>query len=109
MDALLVWEKKGGALYSLDEYQRGQRKCTKLMAARSARMLEYVTEAMTQTERRKGKDPALRVKSYLLQEAEAVSRAAKVAWCEAHGLRVVNLQHDGILVSPSLELGSNFT
>ena len=41
----------------------------------------------------------MRVKSYLLQEAEAVSRAAKVAWCEAQGLRVVNLQHDGILVS----------
>ena len=34
-------------------------------------------------------DPALRLKSYLLQEAEAVSRAAKLAWCKEHGVNVV--------------------
>ena len=41
----------------------------------------------------------MRVKSYLLQEAEGVSRAAKIAWCERHDVRVVSIQHDGIMVS----------
>jgi hypothetical protein len=52
------------------------------------RMLEFVKESMTSTERQK-KSPALRLKSYLLQEAEAVStiesRQASVvqrAWCK---------------------------
>ena len=38
--------------------------------------------------------------SYVLQEAEAVSRFAKVRMCERMGLRVTNLQHDGITASP---------
>ena len=36
------------------------------------------------------------LKSYLLQEAEAVSREAKLAAAAVGGLRVVGLQHDGI-------------
>ena len=44
------------------------------------------------------KSPALRLKSYLLQEAEATSRAAKMAWCAERGLNVVSLQHDGIVI-----------
>eukprot|EP00966_Prymnesium_polylepis_P083907 1942753-Prymnesium_polylepis.3 len=53
---------------------------------------------MTTKDRAAGKDPKRRVNSYLLQEAEAVSRAAKMAWCAEHALRVINLQHDGIVV-----------
>ncbi len=42
--------------------------------------------------------------SYILQEAEAVSRFAKISQCESLGLRVTNLQHDGIttMLHPSL-------
>ena len=75
-------------LYSLESYQHAQRRGTTWMAAASPRMLEFVKESMTSTERQK-KDPALRLKSYLLQEAEAVSRAAKLAWCKEHGVNVV--------------------
>ena len=39
------------------------------------------------------------MKSYLLQEAEAVSRGAKMAWCEQNRVRVTSLQHDGIMVA----------
>ena len=62
-------------------------------------MLHYITEALPQPKSRaRPKDPALRVKSYLLQEAEATARAAKCAWCEHHGFRVLSLQHDGIVL-----------
>eukprot|EP00966_Prymnesium_polylepis_P102706 2379180-Prymnesium_polylepis.1 len=61
-------------------------------------MLQFVETAMAAKDRAAKKDPQRRVKSYLLQEAEAVSRAAKMAWCQAKRLRVVNLQHDGIVV-----------
>ena len=47
-------------------------------------------------ERRK-KNPALKLKSYLLQEAEAVSRGAKAEWAAGQGVRVVSLQHDGVV------------
>ena len=69
------------------------------MAAASPRMLEYVTAGMTPTERAKGANkPALRMKSYLLQEAEAASRQAKIDWCRTAGVRVTSLQHDGVMV-----------
>ena len=53
---------------------------------------------MKPSERAQANKPALRMKSYLLQEAEAVSREAKVKWCREQGMRVLNLQHDGIFV-----------
>ena len=37
------------------------------------------------------------LKSYMLQEAEAASREAKLSWCQQAGIRVVSLQHDGIV------------
>ena len=36
-------------------------------------------------------------KSYVLQEAEACAREAKMAWATREGIRVMNLQHDGIV------------
>ena len=39
----------------------------------------------------------LRWKSYVLQEAEACAREAKMAWAARAGIRVMNLQHDGIV------------
>ena len=38
-------------------------------------------------------------KSYFLQEAEGLSRWAKVMWARLRGdVRVTNLQHDGVIV-----------
>ena len=39
----------------------------------------------------------LRWKSYVLQEAEACAREAKMAWAARENIRVMNLQHDGIV------------
>ena len=44
------------------------------------------------------KHPERTCKSYALQEAESMSRAAKVAWCDRNGHAAVNLQHDGVAV-----------
>ena len=41
-----------------------------------------------------------KAKSYLLQEAEAVSRWAKVAEAKKLGVTVQSLQHDGVVASP---------
>ena len=43
-------------------------------------------------------DPSLTLKSYLLQEAEAVSREAKLAWLADRppSQRAISLQHDGL-------------
>ena len=74
------------------------------MRQRTARMTELVWHTMSKKEKEgaphaKKKDVGLRVKSYLLQEAEAVSRAAKMEWCAQHGVRVVSIQHDGVVVA----------
>ena len=37
------------------------------------------------------------LKSYMLQEAEAASREAKLRWCGEHDVRVISLQHDGVV------------
>jgi hypothetical protein len=39
-------------------------------------------------------------KSYFLQEAEGISRRAKMRYAELHsGVRITNLQHDGVMVA----------
>ena len=60
-------------------------------------MMDFVAACMSQSDRNQKKRPILRVMSYLLQEAEAVSRNAKIKWCEANGVEVLNLQHDGVV------------
>jgi hypothetical protein len=99
-----------GTRYSFESYRHAQVACTAWMAQQSARMLQLVESTMTASDRQKGKDPAKRLKSYLLQEAEAVARAAKMEWCEAHGVQVMGQQHDGIMVAhwpDSLGLGGD--
>ena len=39
------------------------------------------------------------MKSYMLQEAEAASREAKLRWAAESGVRVISLQHDGRVVA----------
>ena len=38
------------------------------------------------------------MKSYILQEAEAISREAKILWATKKGIRIMSLQHDGIVM-----------
>jgi len=45
-----------------------------------------------------GKRPERTLKSYVLQETEAISREQKLRWAQATDRAAVNLQHDGLAV-----------
>ena len=45
-----------------------------------------------------------KLNSYVLQEAEGLSRAAKLWYCNLKGHRVHNLQHDGIVASTTRQV-----
>ena len=48
---------------------------------------------------------AVTAKSYFLQEAEGLSRRAKVEWARLRGdVPVTNLQHDGVIMDPPQEM-----
>ena len=87
----------GDGHFSLEEYRQEQAQSTMWMATHSESMVEYLRSRVDEGTRAWRKAP-LTVKSYLLQEAESTSRLAKVRWCEGRGIRVMSLQHDGIMV-----------
>jgi hypothetical protein len=92
----LVIPLRGGGGFSVEGYHRALASGTKWMASRLGSMVKFIEKgAKTQRERRKAEKTA---KSYVLQEAEAASRNAKIGWCRANGLDVADLQHDGIVV-----------
>ena len=63
-------------------------------------MQQFVADWLRAHEPDKWHKRALTAKSYLLQEAEGISRRAKLAWAARRGdVRVANLQHDGIVVT----------
>ena len=47
-----------------------------------------------------GDHPDRTLRSYVMQDREAASRGAKVAWAAREGWRVVSLQHDGAVIGP---------
>ena len=62
-------------------------------------MYRFVTDWLHARRDSRESRSGLTAKSYFLQEAEGLSRAAKVAWARQRGdLRVTNLQHDGVVV-----------
>ena len=82
------------------------------MAERADSMLEYLSQpdawakkTRKGARRRARSRPEVTLRSYLLQEAEAVGREAKLTTAEAMGLRVVNLQHDGVAIEGVQEGG----
>ena len=106
-----MWEKKygnphkrtikgmkvnvGTKWFSLEEYRKAQEAGTGWMLARTQRMLELLNKVQID---KKHKNRKLMVKSYILQEAEAVSREAKMTWAKGNGIRIMSMQHDGIVV-----------
>ena len=47
---------------------------------------------------RRLRQPERTLSSYVWQEAEGISRDAKIAWCRRAGHKVHNLQHDGVII-----------
>ena len=65
-------------------------------------MMDYLGQEDHRARKKRGKRrrqhtrPILTLKSFVLQEAEAVGREAKIRAAAALSLRVVSLQHDGL-------------
>ena len=91
----IVLEK--GGVFTLAAYREAQAGCTKEMAQGSTWMLSLLKAKAAGSEKREEKVERT-LKSYLLQEAEATSRGAKIEWLRKRGVKVTNLQHDGIFV-----------
>eukprot|EP00966_Prymnesium_polylepis_P110490 2556154-Prymnesium_polylepis.1 len=66
-------------------YWRAQRASTEWMAGRSPAALRTIEEYQRRRQRQRPARAALTLKSYLLQEAEAVARLAKREWCATNG------------------------
>ena len=89
---------RGGGVFSMEAYRRAQASGTAWMESRLTSMVDFI-RAGRRPGSREYKKAGRTAKSYVLQEAEATARNAKVAWCYANGLRVTDLQHDGIMVA----------
>ena len=88
-----------GVVFAPSQYKKEQEIGTQQAMVESKRALQY----LAMLKHGGGDTPAgerkrrTTLKSYMLQEAEAASREAKIKWCEQAGVRVVSLQHDGIV------------
>ena len=90
--------------FSMEGYREELKGSAEWMAARAGSMMDFMGQPDARAakrgkrakRRRRNNCPDMTLKSYLLQEAEAVSREAKLAAAAVGGLRVVGLQHDGI-------------
>ena len=49
-------------------------------------------------DKRRLQHPERTIASYVFQEMEGISRAAKIEWCTRGGHTVHNLQHDGVII-----------
>ena len=84
-----------GSKFSMEEYQSAQEGGTDWLWDNAGTGLKsFLKRSYPKADERKRR---LRWKSYVLQEAEAVAREAKLAWCARHEVRVMSLQHDGIV------------
>ena len=88
-----------GRPFDFQAHRQAQREGTQWLAQRMRAMLQYV-EAHLRACRdgRRLEHPERTVASYVFQEAEGVSRRAKVWWAQCKGHVVHNLQHDGLVL-----------
>ena len=95
-------ELGGGVWFEPSRYRREQEDTTEGAMRDSPRALQYLRR-MWQGRVGKQDERSRRMawKSYVLQEAEAASREAKLRWCQENGVRVINLQHDGVVAMVS--------
>ena len=96
--AVKVGEKPGkpGIIFKPEEYWKGQQQSSMWMWENAG---EDLREFMNDRYPKKGlREKRLLWKSYVLQEAEAVGRDAKIAWAVDHGIPVHSLQHDCVFL-----------
>ena len=86
-----------GQVFDLAAYIEEQPTRTQETARRMPLMLQMVQQ-LNEDFGKKQPFHERTLKSYLLQEAEGISRTAKLQWCAQHGCTAINLQHDGVVI-----------
>ena len=86
----------GSASFKPEDYWRAQQKSSAWMWENAgAEVQEFIKAWHPKARLRAHK---LKWKSYVLQEAEATSREAKIRWARAQGIPVLSLQHDCVVL-----------
>ena len=88
----------GGRTWSLRAYIAAQEVGSHWLARQLPAMHEFV-RTWRRCRRGQVRHPERTLASYVFQEAEGLSRSAKIWWCQVGGHEVHNLQHDGIVVT----------
>jgi hypothetical protein len=90
-----------GERFSIRQYQNLQREGSMWLLRRMGAMEQFVRAWLVHTgDRRRLRQPERTMCSYVWQEAEGISREAKLQWCVRAGHVVHNLQHDGCIIAP---------
>ena len=88
-----------GRVFDLDAYERSRADMTAEFQALMPGMCEFVADWLREHRDARVHTHERTAKSCFLQEAEGLSRRAKVAWAARRGdLAVTNLQHDGVVL-----------
>ena len=88
-----------GTTFALQTYIDSRAALTAEFVAMMPAMNTFVADWLTTHGDARAATSERTAKSYFLQEAEGISRRAKVRWAEqCGGVRITNLQHDGVVV-----------
>ena len=87
-----------GRRWSLLAYIKTMEAGSTWLAGKLPAMMRTVRDFNTHRRRRRKDHPERTLASYVFQEAEGISREAKLWWCRVRGHTVHNLQHDGVVV-----------
>ena len=88
-----------GAIFRLSAYENSRKDLTREFEHRMPAMITFVNDWLCIHKPEKRHRCALTAKSYFLQEAEGLSRQAKIDWAyRCNGGTVTNLQHDGVIM-----------
>ena len=88
-----------GEVFSLRAYQDSRRALTGEFIRRMPTLVSFVRAWLVLNKPANQHKFALTAKSFFLQEAEGLSRAAKLTWARLRGAgEVTSLQHDGVVM-----------
>ena len=88
-----------GRRWSLLAYIKTMEVGSTWLAHKLPAMMRMVRDWNTYRRARRRDHPERTLASYVFQEAEGLSRAAKLWWCRVGGHTVHNLQHDGVVAA----------
>ena len=94
-----VFDLASGGQFNWYAYKNSQLNAAKNFEQELPAMARFVKAYLRiQGDDEKLEHPERTLKSYVLQEAEAISRYSKLCWAAEVGREPVNLQHDGVLL-----------